>query len=104
MTFNPTKLSLMGKFLIPILVSILIALLLGALMLIQGVSKSTQSQMQLAEQSLKIEQAKASEAAIKALISKADGLGRFMAQTAPDLIMSFDFTSLGDYAKCYKRS
>lgn len=87
----------MSKFLAPILLCTMISLLLGALMLIQGVRNSTENQMQLSEQALKNEQTSASEAAVKALSSKADSLGRFMAKTAPDLIMSYDFTSLNDY-------
>ncbi len=87
----------MGKFLVPILAGMIMALLLGALMLIQGVQSSTENQTKLAEQSLKEEQKSASDAALNALTSKANSLGRFMAKTAPDLIMSFDFSSLKDY-------
>lgn len=97
MKFDVKNISLMGKFLAPILATMIIALLLGALMLIQGVQNSTDNQLKSSEESLKEEQKNASEAALAALASKANSLGRFMAKTAPDLIMSFDFSSLKDY-------
>lgn len=89
--------SLMIKFLLPILVCTISALLIGAFLLVGGARQSTENQMQLAEKSLKLEQKSAADSAYAALVSKADSLGRFMAKTAPDLIMSYDFTSLGDY-------
>ena len=97
MKFDIKNMSLMSKFLTPILLSMIISMLLGAVMLIQGVRTSTDNQMQLAEKALKNEQKSAAEAALKALTSKANSLGLFMAQTAPDLIMSYDFSSLKDY-------
>ncbi len=97
MKLDIKNISLMSKFIIPILLSMIISMLLGAFMLIQGVRTSTDNQMRLAEKALKIEQKSASEAALKALKSKANSLGLFMAQTAPDLIMSYDFSSLKDY-------
>ena len=97
MKLDIKDISLMSKFLFPILLSMILSLLLGALVLIQGVRHSTENQTELAEQSLKVEQSNASEAALKALSSKANSLGRFMAKTAPDLIVSSDFSSLKDY-------
>jgi len=97
MKFDIKNISLMSKFLFPILLSMILSLLLGALVLIQGVRHSTENQTELAEQSLKVEQSNASAAALKALSSKANSLGRFMAKTAPDLIVSSDFSSLKDY-------
>jgi len=97
MTINIKNVSLMGKFLVPILASMIITLLLSAVILVNGVQNSTNNQTKLAEKSLKEEQKGASDAALNALSSKANSLGRFMAKTAPDLIMSFDFSSLKDY-------
>ncbi len=97
MTFNLKNISLMGKFIVPILLSMVISLLVGAFLLVQGVRSATENQMMLAEKALKNEQKSASQSALKALASKADSLGAFMAKTAPDLIMSYDFTSLKDY-------
>jgi len=97
MKFDFKDISLMGKFLAPILLSLIVCLLLGAFTLIQGVKVDTENQTQLAEAALKSEQSSARDTALLALSSKADSLGRFMAKTAPDLIMSYDFTSLQDY-------
>ena len=97
MKFDIKNISLMSKFLIPILLSMILSWLLGAFVLIQGVRHSTEDQAELAEQSLKLEKSSASDEALKALTSKANSLGRFMAKTAPDLIMSSDFSSLKDY-------
>ncbi len=97
MKYDIKQISLMGKFLVPILLSMIISLSIAAFIHIQGVKSSTNNQMQLAEDALKSEQKTASDAALEALSSKANSLGRFMAKTAPDLIMSYDFTSLQDY-------
>ena len=97
MKLDIKNISLMGKFLAPILATMIITLLLGALMLIQGVQSSTNHHLKSSKEALKIEQKNASEAALNALSSKANSLGRFMAKTAPDLIMSYDFSSLKDY-------
>jgi len=97
MKYDIKQISLMGKFLVPILLSMIISLSVAAFIHIQGVKSSTNNQMQLAEDALKSEQKTASDAALEALSSKANSLGRFMAKTAPDLIMSYDFTSLQDY-------
>ena len=103
MKFDIKNISLMGKFLVPILVSMVILLSIAAFILIQGVRSSTDNQMKLAEDALKSEQASAREASLNALTSKADSLGRFMAKTAPDLILSYDFTSLNDYQTSAKK-
>ncbi len=95
--FKVKSLSLMSKFLVPILIVMVVSMLLGTVVLIHGVKKSTDDQVHLAEKALKNEQRTASEAALKALTLKANSLGLFMAQTAPDLIMSYDFSSLKDY-------
>lgn len=87
----------MGKFLAPILASLVLTMLCGAILLIQGVHSSTNNQVALAASSLKAEQKSASDEALAALESKAESLGRFMAKTAPDLIMSFDYSSLKEY-------
>ena len=95
--FKVKSLSLMSKFLVPILIVMVVSMLLGTVVLIHGVKKSTDDQVHLAAKALKNEQRTASEAALKALTLKANSLGLFMAQTAPDLIMSYDFSSLKDY-------
>ena len=97
MRLNINNISLMGKFLAPILLCMVVLLSITVAILVQGVKSSTENQMQIAEEALKSEQSSASKAALDALTSKANSLGRFMAKTAPDLIMSYDFTSLKDY-------
>lgn len=91
------RLNLTAKFLPPILIGTLLALLAGSVLLVSGVKTSTQQQMELARQSLITEQESARNSQLKALHSKADSLGYFMAKTAPDLIIGYDFTSLKDY-------
>ena len=97
MKYDIKNISLMGKFLAPILVSMVVSLSIAAFIHIQGVRSSTDNQVQLAKDALKSEQSSAAKAALEALSSKANSLGRFMAKTAPDLIMSYDFTSLQEY-------
>ncbi len=97
MKYDIKNISLMGKFLAPILVSMVVSLSIAAYIHVQGVRSSTDNQVQLAEDALKSEQSSAAKAALEALSSKANSLGRFMAKTAPDLIMSYDFTSLQEY-------
>jgi len=97
MQFKLKKIKLMGKFLTPILFLTMIALILGATLLINNVLNSTQIQQDIASKALKAEQESAEQSLIKALHSKADSLGLFMSQTAPDLILGYDFTSLQAY-------
>ncbi len=97
------KLGLMAKFLPPILTGTLITLMLGAWLVIGGVKETTRHQVDLARDALLVEQKHASQHQVKALESKADSLGRFMSKTAPDLIMSYDFTTLKDYQQIAAR-
>jgi len=90
-------LNLSAKFLPPILCGTLIALIAVSVFLLNAVKKSTQEQLELARQSLVVEQKTAEAIQLKALNSKADSLGLFMSQTAPDLIISYDFSSLQSY-------
>jgi len=91
------KLGLTAKVLPPILVSVLVILMIGAGLLVDNVRKSTNDQVTLAQDALHTEQKSASDSLLKALNSKADSLGLFMSKTAPDLIMSYDFSTLKDY-------
>lgn len=97
MQFKLNKMTLMGKFLSPILLVITIAMILGAALLVNNVLNSTQIQQDIASKALKVEQESAQQSLIKALNSKADSLGLFMSKTAPDLILGYDFTSLQDF-------
>ena len=97
MQFKLNKMTLMGKFLSPILLATTIAMILGAALLVNNVLNSTQIQQDIASKALKVEQESAEQSLIKALNSKADSLGLFMSKTAPDLILGYDFTSLQDF-------
>lgn len=91
------KMGLKFKVLPPILGSVLVILLIGAVLLINSAENGTQRQVEIARSALQTEQLYASEGLISALQSKADTLGLFMSKTAPDLIMSYDFTTLLDH-------
>lgn len=90
-------LKLNTKFLFPILIGTILVLLVGTMLVISRVKDSTSRQMELSRQSLTTEQNSGSKGQIEALHSKADTLGLFMSMTAPDLIIAYDFTSLGNY-------
>ncbi len=97
------KFGLMPKVIPPILAGTLLVLLIGAMLVIAGVKDTTRQQMSLAREALLVEQKSASRNQLEALNSKADSLGRFMSKTAPDLIMSYDFTTLQDYQQIAAR-
>jgi methyl-accepting chemotaxis protein len=85
------------KFLAPIAAGLIVGLSVEAVMLFSNVSSSSRTQTDMAQDALKAEQQNAEDALVAALNSKADAIGRFMAKTAPDLIIGFDFSSLKSY-------
>ncbi len=91
------QLGLTAKVLPPILGSLLVTMMVGAVLLLNNVRVNTENQAGLAKEALHVEQESAAESLLRALESKADSLGLFMSKTAPDLIMSYDFSSLKDY-------
>jgi methyl-accepting chemotaxis protein len=91
------QLNLASKFLPSILAGCSVALLIGSAVIYDGVKDSTDRQIQVAQGALDTEQSNSRELSLQALHAKADIIGRFMAKTAPDLISSFDFVSLGSY-------
>lgn len=91
------KLGLANKFLTPVLLGTVVALLVGAYLLLNGVQRSTAEQTEIALDALKKEQECSRDSLLAALNSKADIIGRFMAKTAPDLILGYDFTSLAAF-------
>lgn len=99
MNLSLRKMKLTAKFIPPILAGSILALLSGAMVLVNGVETSSRQQIKTAQTALLVEQSSAKEAAMKALESKANIIGRFMAKTAPNLIASFDFSSLKEYQK-----
>lgn len=88
------RMNLSAKFLPPILGVTLACLIVGAILLHSSFEKAASEQSGIAEAALKIEQESARNDAVNALESKANIIGRFMAKTSPDLILSYDFSSL----------
>ncbi len=93
------QLHLGTKFLAPISLLTLLTLTVGGFLLIDTARETTATQQQTARTALRTEQEQAQESQLAALTSKADIIGRFMAQTAPELILSYDYASLGNYQK-----
>ena len=91
------KFSLTAKFIPPIVGAILISMAAGALFLISEAENSTEQQLNIAKQAFQAEQNHAQQALNNALKSKSDSIGRFMAKTATDFIISYDFTSLTQF-------
>ena len=85
------------KFQVPILGLIALGLLSGSLLLVDQIDRAFSEASGMARDALKMEQRSADESRMAALASKADSIGRFMAKTAPDLILSYDFPSLEQY-------
>jgi len=82
------------KFLPPILLVTLLATSVGAYFVFNDVQDATAKNIDKARESLIVEQSSAEKAQIAALKSKSDVIGNFMAKTAPDFILSYDFTAL----------
>ncbi len=93
------RLGLAQKFLLPILAATLLVLWLGGTFVYQDMAASTQRQTAGAVKALEEEQRSAKEALTHAISSKGEVIGRFMAKTAPDLILSFDYLALQGYQK-----
>ena len=93
------KLSLTFKVLPPIIMFTFLVLVFGGLYLINTASESTEIQIGTSANALQKEQDSAQQGLLKSLQSKANIIGRFMAKTAPDLILSYDYTALESYQK-----
>lgn len=91
------KASLTIKFLPPILGGTLLVLISGTVLIIDEAEHFADVQQENALTALKAEQESGTEALTYALESKADAFGEFMAQTAPDFILSSDFTAMEFY-------
>ena len=85
------------KILPPILGGTLFVLLSSTTILLNETKQLVKEQTENAQQALEIEQHSGAQALTYALESKADAFGDLMAQTAPDLILSADYTSLEYY-------
>lgn len=85
------------KILPPILGGTLLVLVFGTMLLLSEAKHLAEEQTGNAQQALEVEQESGTQALTYALDSKADAFGELMAQTAPDLILSADFTALEYY-------
>ena len=85
------------RILPPILGGTLLVLLSSTFLLLNETRQLVEEQTGNAHQALQTEQESGAQALTYALESKADAFGELMAQTAPDLILSADFTSLAYY-------
>lgn len=85
------------KILPPILGGTLIVLLISTILLLGETRQLVENQTENALSALKVEQESGAQALTYALESKADAFGDLMAQTAPDLILSADYTALEYY-------
>ena len=94
--FSRTSIAI--KILPPILGGTLIVLLSSTMLLLSETRETSREQIDNALNALKIEQQSGAQALTYALESKADAFGELMAQTAPDLILSADFTALENYS------
>ncbi len=88
------KMNLAVKFQTPILATVLLVMAIGAVFIYQEIRDSARQQARIALDALKTEQLSSEQALISALTSKADIIGRFMAKTAPDLILGYDHIGL----------
>lgn len=86
--------SLTAKFIIPLILGVLVTLSVGNMFLIMEFQRSSDEQRDQALSALNTEKESATTAQMAALESKADAIGRFMAKTAADFIVSYDFTAL----------
>ncbi len=93
------NLNLRMKTLPPILLTTLLILGTGGYLLIDSAEQATLEQKEKAQKALQIEQQTTRKEMLHALELKADFIGRFLAKTAPDLILSFDFDVLDSYQK-----
>jgi methyl-accepting chemotaxis protein len=99
MTSLFNNLNLRMKTLPPILLLTLIILGTGGYLLIDSADNATRQQRDKALQALQTEQQSSKQEMLNALRLKADFIGRFLAKTAPDLILSYDFPVLDSYQK-----
>jgi len=85
------------KVIPPIIIMTLLILVGGGAFLIDGAKTASETQSALSFSALKDEQASSEKALLAGLKSKADVIGRFLAKTAPDIILSYDFSTLEGY-------
>ncbi len=93
------KLNLTGKFLVPTLAATVMALATGGYFVQKEVKRAAFAQKEMALLALQSEQ-RHNEATLQAALgTKADVIGQFMAKTAQDLILFYDYVSLNAYQR-----
>ena len=90
-------LNLSAKFIPPVLAGALISITVGAVFIVNETKRASGEQTQISREALTVEQKSARDASTDALASKADIIGSFMAKTAADFILSYDFSSLTSF-------
>ena len=91
------SLNLSTKFIPPVVAGALVALSIGAMFIVNETKRASSEQIGISREALTVEQETARQAATDALASKADIIGSFMAKTAADFILSYDFSSLTSF-------
>ncbi len=91
------NMGLAGKFLPPLLGGVLLVSIVSEMVMLGAVDAAFETQKEMGQQALQQEQRSSEKQLLSALESKADVIGRYMALTAPDLILSYDFTSLENF-------
>jgi len=99
MFWNLKNLTLAKKVIPIVFTGTVFSLSFGGLLLMNEFENATEKQKELAQVLLKTEHTLTKSHQIEALHSKADTLGKFMSESAPDLIMTSDFTVLTEYQK-----
>ncbi len=89
-----SKFKLTGKFVSFILAVTLVTLLIGSSLMYYKIQAGIETQIGIAEESLRAGQHSSEESLLNALNSKADIIGRFMAKTGIDFYLSQDLTML----------
>ena len=89
-----TNLNLSIKFIAPVLIGTLLSMGAGGYMIFSEVIQGSANQNKIAAKASMVEQEHTRAALNRALDSKAKTIGSFIAKVSPDLILSFDFTSL----------
>ena len=99
MILNLKNLTLAKKVIPIVFIGTVISLSMGGLLLLKEFENATEKQRQLAQTLLKTEHDLAQNQQIQALYSKANTLGKFMSESAPDLIITNDYSVLTEYQK-----
>jgi len=82
------------KFIPPLLIGTMLFIAIGGNFIVKEATEASAEQTKITQVAFAVEQQQAKSALLSSLNSKADSVGRFMAKTSLDLIISYDFTGL----------